>query len=107
MNKIEISRVSLRKSGGEAMTLVYSVTVDELVDAVSGEVFSNYGVMVSVPESGETASVRGVTLSGDRIFSLASKLARHRVTPITLRDVLDDWLISQEDIKGPGEKKAI
>ena len=41
---------------------------------------------------GEEASVTNLTVSAGRIDQLMELLVRNGVTPVTLRDVVEDWL---------------
>ncbi len=50
-----------------------------------------YGVMIR-ETGGESAALPGLTVSAARIDELAGLLVRGGVTPVTLRDVVDDWL---------------
>ena len=51
----------------------------------------SYGVKV-VGADGEEASVTNLTVSAGRIDQLMELLVRNGVTPVTLRDVVEDWL---------------
>ena len=50
-----------------------------------------YGVMIR-ETGGESAALPGLTVSAARIDELAGLRVRGGVTPVTLRDVVDDWL---------------
>ena len=50
-----------------------------------------YGV--SVECGGEEDSVRQLARSRERVEALLDSLARGVVTPVTLRDVVEDWLL--------------
>ena len=52
---------------------------------------ASYGVRIELEE--EAASVRGLSPSRRRVEALAQKLVRGMVTPVGLRDVVDDWLL--------------
>ena len=58
-----------------------------------GEGFSceSYGVKV-VGENGEESSLPDITVSTRRIDELMALLIRNQVSPVTLRDVVEDWL---------------
>lgn len=56
-----------------------------------GEAVS-YGIQVELED--ETAAARGLSPSRQRTAELAEALVRGVVTPITLRDVVDDWLLA-------------
>lgn len=51
----------------------------------------SYGVGVEL--KGESAAVTGLSPSRRRVTELAERLVRGTVTPIALRDVVDDWLL--------------
>jgi hypothetical protein len=55
--------------------------------------FESYGVEICC-ESGESACVRGITCSQNKILHLIALLMKHTVTPVSLRDVVDDWVLS-------------
>ena len=68
----------------------YIILVDEM--EVSGGLFcESYGVRV-VREDGESAEVRNLTVRLERIDELVELLRRNAVSPVTLRDVVEDWL---------------
>ena len=52
---------------------------------------ASYGVEIEL--EGETAAVRDLSLCRERVQALAEKLVRGAVTPVALRDVVDDWLL--------------
>ena len=58
-----------------------------------GEGFSceSYGVKV-VGQDGEEASLPNITVSTRRIDELMDLLIRNQVSPVTLQDVVEDWL---------------
>lgn len=50
-----------------------------------------YGLQVEL--NGEAASVPNISSSRRRVRELAAALTRGGVTPVALRDVVDDWLL--------------
>lgn len=50
-----------------------------------------YGVQIEL--DGEEASVPALSPSRQRVLELADALVRGVVTPVGLRDVVDDWLL--------------
>ena len=64
----------------------YSLVAEELENA--GE---NYGVLVE--SGGERLLLRGITVSQRRIQSLFEHLMVGKVTAVTGRDVVEDWLV--------------
>lgn len=51
----------------------------------------SYGVQVEL--DGEEAALPDLSPSRRRVQELAAALARGGVTPVALRDVVDDWLL--------------
>jgi hypothetical protein len=76
--------------------LVYYVTINDLIDTASGITLESYGVGVTLCESGETSVISNVTFSKTGILELINLLASHLVTPVTVCDVVDDWLCAFE-----------
>ena len=52
---------------------------------------ASYGVLIEM--EGEVASVADLSPSRQRVRALAEALVRGTVTPVGLRDVVDDWLL--------------
>lgn len=50
-----------------------------------------YGIKIEA-EDGEAESVPDVTVSAEGIRRLLDILVRNTVTPVTLRDIIEDWL---------------
>lgn len=92
MRHMEICRKRTRLDTREECTLVYYVTVDELTDPFAGLELESYGVGISICENGETGLVPHVTFSKAGVLSLADLLAENLVTPVTVRDIVEDWL---------------
>ena len=51
----------------------------------------DYGIAVC-SSSGDGDCVRGITVCWEEATALLHLLARNTVTPVTLRDVMEDWL---------------
>lgn len=92
MRQMEIYRKSSKLYEEKESTIVYYVTIDELNDNTAGIVLETYGVGVTICESGESAVIPNVTFSKSGIFSLIDLLANYLVTPVTVCDVVNDWL---------------
>ncbi len=92
MRHMEICRKKTRLNTETDCTLVYYVTVDEWTNPSTGMELESFGVGVTICENGETGIVPNVTFSKTGILSLADTLAFHLVTPVTVRDVVEDWL---------------
>lgn len=67
----------------------YVILVDEMT--VGGMSCESYGVRVTGPD-GECAEIPNITVNAGRIDELVDLLRRNQVSPVTLRDVVDDWL---------------
>lgn len=59
---------------------------------VDGFHCESYGVVVTDEVTGETARCRHVTVKAKDALELLSTLSRNAVTPVTLSDVVEDWL---------------
>lgn len=55
---------------------------------------TDYGLRLAVPD-GDSAELRGLTFSSRAIRELLDRLMRCDVTPVSLRDIVEDWLISE------------
>lgn len=80
----------LREEDGTAHSFQYYILVDEM-ELGGGLSCESYGVKVAGPD-GEEASVPNITVSVERIDQLLELLRRNCVSPVTLRDVVLDWL---------------
>ena len=76
---------------GQANWFAYYVVVKE---TTLGDHFSceNYGVRIVNDKGGEESTISNITTSPRRIDELMELLIRGGVTPITLWDVVEDWL---------------
>ncbi len=89
------STVQLRTEEG-CITLTYSL-VSRPVQAEgfdAGEM-TEYGIRVEMSgpgERAETAEIQGITCSESEALQLAARIAAGAVTPVTLADVVDDYL---------------
>lgn len=92
MRHMEICRKRTNLNTERSFTLIYYVTVDELNEPSSGMELESFGVGVTICENGETGIVPNVTFSRTGVLSLAASLAFHLVTPVTVRDIVEDWL---------------
>lgn len=92
MRQMEICRKILYLGETREQTLTYYITIDDLTDNATGILLESYGVGVTIIESGETSVISNVTFSRTRILELVNKLANHLVTPVSVSDIVDDWL---------------
>lgn len=90
MKEIEYCKKYLTPENGSNFEIAYYITVDEVI--FDGEaLFENYGVGIRL-SSGDEDSIRGITVSSEKIALLLRVLSDGYVTPISLRDVLYDLL---------------
>lgn len=89
MTELNVDTRQVRVEGGTGR-YTYSILVDEM--DVGRFCCESYGVRIRDEETGRTAAVSHVTTSIPRIDELMELLIRNEVTPIGLRDVIDDWL---------------
>ena len=82
---MRVDRMDSRTVAGR--TLEY-----RLLTEPCGEHLEQYGVEIAA--AGQHSSVRGICLSQKRILKLLELLIRNEVTPLGLRDVVDDWLLN-------------
>ncbi len=75
---------------GKACPFDYYILIGEM--NVGTFCVESYGVRVVDRRTGESAQVPHVTIRIPRIDELMELLIRQQVGPITLRDVVDDWL---------------
>jgi len=68
----------------------YYIVVDEM-EIDGAPACESYGIKV-VGWDGEEAVIPHITISIPRIDELVELLQRNGVTPVTLRDVVEDWL---------------
>lgn len=68
----------------------YAILVDQI--KVGAFFCESYGVSIVNRRTGERSAVPNITVSIPRIDELVEKLVRCQVSPIHLRDVVEDWL---------------
>jgi hypothetical protein len=65
-----------------------------LFSQARGEEGTSYGIEVALEDTGEVASVEDITVDETRAVRLLRLLTRGTVTPVALRDVVEDFLIA-------------
>lgn len=68
----------------------YGLLVEDI--EVDGFHCESYGVAVTDALTGESARCRHVTVSATDALALLSTLVRGTVTPVSLAEVVEDWL---------------
>lgn len=90
MRELFLKRISMEDEQGRTRCFEYSILIDEMdVGRFSCE---SYGLQVREQESGETGVVPHITTSISRIDELCELVLSGGVTPLTLADVVNDWL---------------
>lgn len=74
--------------GERVYTCEYALLVQEMEEGG----LEQYGVQVTLKETGETAQILAITPFASQALELCEQLRRNTVTPCTLRDVIEDWL---------------
>lgn len=92
MRHIEICRKYSELYSDTQSTIVYYITVDEINDVDADIHLETYGVGVTIAETGETKIIPNITFSKTEIYLLATLLSTHLVTPVTVGDIVEDWL---------------
>ena len=91
MRELLVDTCTGEEEDGTAHSFQYYILVDEM-ELGGGLSCESYGVKVAGPD-GEEASVPNITVSVERIDQLLELLRRNCVSPVTLRDVVLDWLL--------------
>lgn len=68
----------------------YALLAEDI--AVDGFHCESYGILVRDPDTGEEAAVRHITVNGSEALALLNTVARLAVSPVTLEDVIEDYL---------------
>ena len=69
----------------------YYILIDQM-EVSGGFACESYGVKVVCRRDGDLEEIPNITTSISRIDELMDLLVRNLVTPVTLRDVVEDWL---------------
>ena len=88
MKILEYTKRTLPKTDTE---ITYSVIVDELKNDDGITAAESYGIAISISPENEKL-IRGITTDCGEIIRMIEKFAECSVTPITLYDVVIDWL---------------
>ena len=90
MRELLVDARSETGEDGISRAFRYYILVDEM-RLGGGMACESYGVKI-VGADGETAQVRNLTVRVERIDALMEALVRNAVSPVTLADVVADWL---------------
>ena len=89
MPQMLLERISVADEEGTVRRFDYYLTVERMTGGLCP--WESYGIRVE-EQGGGCAFIRGVTCSRARIRELAELVIHHRVTPLSLADVVADWL---------------
>lgn len=88
MREITVGKNTIVVEGRE-LTCKYFILVEETGGRFPCE---SYGIKILLDAQKESAEIHDISLSVERINDLAELLCRNSVTPVALRDVVEDWL---------------
>lgn len=89
MRNLFLTNLELTDERGRLRDYDYYITVDETDTGYAS--WESYGIRIE-ERGGLQATVRAITTSLARIEELGRLLVRNAVTPVTLADVISDWL---------------
>ncbi len=89
MQEMVVDRKNLEDEQGKQREYIYSVVIGER--RLGGFSCEDYGVKIA-ETGGAEAMAPDLTTSVSRIDELMDLLTRNTVTPVTLADVVSDWL---------------
>ncbi len=90
MRDLFLKSLSLTDESGVRRSYDYYITIDEM--EVGAYACESYGIRITRQDGGESEAVHNVTCSIARIDELCELVVGSGVTPLTLRDVISDWL---------------
>ncbi len=90
MREIEYCRKKISPGAENNYEVVYYITVDDILGN-NEAVLENYGVGIRL-ENGEEDKIRGITFDAEKIEVILRILSNGTVTPVGLRDVIEDML---------------
>ena len=90
MRELFVDTTVLRDEQGREHRYDYHIIIDEM--NVGQFACESYGLRVREQGSGELCVIPNITCSSARIDELCELVTAGRVTPVTLRDVVEDWL---------------
>lgn len=92
MRELLYSEKEAESEGGERFRFNYYLLTEE-ISGGKDLLFENYGVKIASPEKEDEALVvKNITMSVRGIERLLKLLSDNFVTPVSLPDVLEDWL---------------
>ncbi len=95
MRSMTYKNANIESGEGLPLFLRYAMTIDPLLLPDGQETGENFGVEISFLEDGketETCRVRNISTVHERVEKLLELLWRNTVTPVSLEDVVQDYL---------------
>lgn len=89
MRELHVKTVVLEDELGRNRCYEYAILIDEM--RVGSFPCESYGLKVS-EQGGARCAVPNITVSAGRIDELCELVIAGGVTPVTLKDVVEDWL---------------
>lgn len=89
MKKIKLLEEMVQDEMGKNRQFEYYLLIEEI--DMMGLFCEYYGVAVE-EKNGDLVEIRGITMKQERIEELITLLSFHKVSPITLGEVVEDWL---------------
>lgn len=93
-NLVCSAQIDMESDCSEPMEIVYFMT-EETVKTDGCSPVRSYGVEAQLMQCGNVVDkcrVDDVSCNKDEVLALIGRVAANGVTPVTLRDVIDDWL---------------
>lgn len=90
MRELFLKTIAMEDQQGRVRRYDYSIIIDEM--DVGPFACESYGLRVAERGSGEICAVPHITTSISRIDELCERVLAGGVTPLTLEDVVSDWL---------------
>lgn len=91
MRELYIDQREKEGEDGQRYRFDYYILVDQM-EMSGGFACESYGVKIAAPDRGDAAELPNITVSISRIDELMELLTHNVVTPVSLRDVVEDWL---------------
>lgn len=89
MRQILLKEIDLNEYEPHPLTCRYHLLVRFQPPPINCE---SYGLGITIPQTGEHEEIRDITFAVGEIETLATRVIEGRVTPCTLRDIVEDWL---------------
>lgn len=89
MRELHVKTVVLKDEQGNNRCYDYAILIGEMT--VGHHACESYGMKIS-EQGGEQCAIPDITVSTERIDELCERVIAGGVTPVTLKNVVEDWL---------------